>query len=349
MPSNPPFKSVTAVNTKRYQKLSNLIGKELSRGRKAVTSAWAKTLWNVGRHINRDLLKYAKHAGYGEHLYEFLAKHHPLSADTLRRVAQFQREYPIWARAPKLSFRHLRDLLRINDPLERQKLIIKVIHEKLTSPELRDIIKKKNTEKIILPTTSGNFSVLKMTRGLLYTYKIIRVPEPIQESGLSLIVDCGFHEIYPLSQTQINTFKDGQLVESKVKGRGYQIKKSLRAQSDLYTYKAYLQRVIDGDTIWVFLDVGFGKRWTHQKLRFRGIDVYEIDTELGKKAKKFIEDLLRQCSFIIIKTYLDDKYARPLADIFYIKGETDPHKVTAQGKYLNQELLDLGFAREWKI
>lgn len=70
----------------------------------------------------------------------------------------------------------------------------------------------------------------------------------------------------------------------------------------------------------------------------------------------------------IIKTHKDDKYGRYLVDVFYVppsnkmadaprspKGEAgvtsetwDPVKVAAEGKYLNQELLNERLAVIWK-
>lgn len=79
-----------------------------------------------------------------------------------------------------------------------------------------------------------------------------------------------------------------------------------------------------------------------QKLRLRGIDCPELDTEEGRRAKRFVESRLKGCEFIVVKTYKDttDKYDRYLADIFYAAGAGDPSLVAREGKYLNQELLD---------
>ena len=52
--------------------------------------------------------------------------------------------------------------------------------------------------------------------------------------------------------------------------------------------------------------------------------------------------------FIVIKTYGYGKYARPLVDVFYMPGESDPHTIAAEGRLLNQELLDKGLASVWR-
>ena len=79
-----------------------------------------------------------------------------------------------------------------------------------------------------------------------------------------------------------------------------------------------------------------------QKLRLRGIDCPELDTEEGRRAKRFVESRLKGCDFIVVKTYKDrtDRFDRYLADVFYLPGAGDPSLVAREGTYLNQELLN---------
>ena len=111
----------------------------------------------------------------------------------------------------------------------------------------------------------------------------------------------------------------------------------------LYTYKGYVKELIDGDTLWVTIDLGFSTRTT-QKVRLRGINTSKIETEQGKKAMNYLKRRLNPCSFIIIKTYYRDTYNRYVADLFYNKNEPDEAEVAKNGVYLNQELLDKGYA-----
>ena len=107
----------------------------------------------------------------------------------------------------------------------------------------------------------------------------------------------------------------------------------------LFTFKGFIKEIIDGDTLWVTLDIGFKLR-SDQKVRLRGINAESIETEAGRKAMEFITDTLHPCKFVIVKTYWRDKFNRYLADIFYDKNETDIFKIAENGTYLNQELLD---------
>ena len=106
-----------------------------------------------------------------------------------------------------------------------------------------------------------------------------------------------------------------------------------------YTYKANVIEIIDGDTIWADIDLGFNV-WTTQKLRFRGIDARELESDSGQAAKSFVASRLEGCDFIVVRTYWRDKFSRVLVDIFYDKDQADFEKVVSEGAFLNQELLD---------
>jgi len=134
----------------------------------------------------------------------------------------------------------------------------------------------------------------------------------------------------------------------------------------LYTYTATVLKVVDGDTLKVEVDAGFSMRY-ETKVRLRGIDAYERGTETGEAAKAFVEDelfgetfrpqdataaegsydsgaVVSQRPSVVIRTYKSDKYGRFVADVWYLPGETDPEKILANGRFLNQGLLDCGLA-----
>ena len=50
----------------------------------------------------------------------------------------------------------------------------------------------------------------------------------------------------------------------------------------------------------------------------------------------------------VIKTYGTDKYKRYVTDVFYLPGTDDMHTVAARGRFLNQELLDLGLVQAYQ-
>ena len=79
-----------------------------------------------------------------------------------------------------------------------------------------------------------------------------------------------------------------------------------------YRYKATLLRVVDGDTIDIDVDLGFGVWLRKQRVRLMGIDTPESRTrnlaekELGLASKARLEELLSVSQFTII-THKDGK------------------------------------------
>ena len=121
----------------------------------------------------------------------------------------------------------------------------------------------------------------------------------------------------------------------------------------LYTYKAFVKKVIDGDTLKVELDIGFGD-WHGETIRLKGIDCPEINKPEGKRAKAFVEEQLEGCEFIIIKSIQTrkEKWGRYLGDIFIPdhRRQTVDHRQSAVSSpksdliYLNNLLLEKGHA-----
>lgn len=89
----------------------------------------------------------------------------------------------------------------------------------------------------------------------------------------------------------------------------------------LYTYKATVARVIDGDTIVADIDLGFFT-WRHSEtLRLSRIDAPETHTETkeaGQAAKAFLQGLLPIGQHVIIQTIRDrrDGFKRYIAEIW---------------------------------
>ena len=113
----------------------------------------------------------------------------------------------------------------------------------------------------------------------------------------------------------------------------------------MYTYKAKLIRVIDGDTVSAMIDLGFNT-WTDRTIRFYGIDAYESrTTDLEEKAKgilakeRVIELLNSVNGEFILKSEGLDKYGRSLGVILIKEGDKELN--------INQTLLTEGHAVEY--
>ena len=95
-----------------------------------------------------------------------------------------------------------------------------------------------------------------------------------------------------------------------------------------YVYYAIVRRVIDGDSVEVDIDLGFGV-WMHkERVRLLGIDTPEsrtkdlVEKQFGLASKQFVKDLMPIGSQQIIKTEKDKtgKFGRILGD-FLIDGK----------------------------
>lgn len=114
----------------------------------------------------------------------------------------------------------------------------------------------------------------------------------------------------------------------------------------MFQYSATVVRVVDGDTAYFDIDLGFQIRMTIET-RFKGINTPETrgpSRAEGLKSKAFVETALPVGSLVILNTYKAEKYGRYLADIYYLPGATTREAILANGILLNKELLEKGLA-----
>lgn len=92
----------------------------------------------------------------------------------------------------------------------------------------------------------------------------------------------------------------------------------------MYEYRATVKEVIDGDTLYAIVDLGFGV-FAYQSFRFARIDAYEArlgknttqaEKEIGLEAKAYVKDLI-EGKEILIKSQKTGKYGRYIAEIIY--------------------------------
>jgi micrococcal nuclease len=113
----------------------------------------------------------------------------------------------------------------------------------------------------------------------------------------------------------------------------------------VYEYRAELIKVVDGDTVDVDIDLGFGVWLKNERVRIMGIDTPESRTSdkveklFGLAAKNRVKKMLEKN--IILKTFaakdgedMKGKFGRILGD-FYIESE---------GKLLTEVMIDEGHA-----
>ena len=113
-----------------------------------------------------------------------------------------------------------------------------------------------------------------------------------------------------------------------------------------YKYNAVVSRIIDGDTIYVDINLGFNIIFRKQQIRLYGIDTPESRTRnleekiKGIEATNFLKDRIKVGDDIIISTLKYNhkgKFGRFLAEIYYFDSENNLMN-------LNIELLESGNA-----
>lgn len=117
------------------------------------------------------------------------------------------------------------------------------------------------------------------------------------------------------------------------------VKKLTRPTAASYVYKAEVERVVDGDTVILRIDLGF-QVWKKQRIRFAEIDTPPLDEARGKEAYRFVREKLAQAETVAVKTNKIDIYGRYVGHIFYTNKKANLATVFEKGHYLNQQLLD---------
>ena len=107
----------------------------------------------------------------------------------------------------------------------------------------------------------------------------------------------------------------------------------------MYTYKAKLDRVVDGDTVDAHIDLGFDIT-IHKRIRLAGIDTPESRTRdleekaRGLAAKERLKELLEDGKFVL-KSKEVGKYGRVLGTLF------------VDDLNINNTLVEEGYAVEY--
>ena len=89
----------------------------------------------------------------------------------------------------------------------------------------------------------------------------------------------------------------------------------------MYKYRVEVTRVVDGDTVDVDIDLGFGMTYKKQRVRMMGIDTPESRTRdleekfYGLESKKYLVDLLENETVTLV-SHDKGKFGRILGELF---------------------------------
>lgn len=124
----------------------------------------------------------------------------------------------------------------------------------------------------------------------------------------------------------------------------------------MYTYKAKIVSVYDGDTCRVDVDMGFNMWMRNQPIRWSGIDAPEMrgeERELGIVVRDIVRELVLDREYVYIRTQKSDKYGRWLGvifnkTIFETFVEKNGHDNLPFSMSINSFLLENGYAEPYQ-
>lgn len=360
MPSRQLAKS---TYRKLLDEIAGIYDSALKDARLAVEAILKTAYWKIGERLVEVEQDGHIRAAYGSHLLEHISSdmsktnRKGFSVRNLYNMRQVYSAFSIPQLTAELTWTHYVALSVIKDKKERRAYLNKAVEEKWSVPHLREVLTRDQVKtipsdngavkRLAAAPAKGEVPRLAFKRGIINAYRVLESP-----GNKSVELDCGFGVIRTFRLPAPAPVQPRDVVALAETGKGAArvrkiTSKDFKVESILYTYAARVARVIDGDTLKVEARIEETTR-VKKKLRLRRINCPEIDTPEGKKARDFVVKALKDCPWIVIKTYSTDIHDRYLVDVFYLSGCDDPAKIALEGKLLNQELLDAGLAELWR-
>lgn len=131
---------------------------------------------------------------------------------------------------------------------------------------------------------------------------------------------------------------------------------------EMYQYSAVVQKVVDGDTLEIDIDLGLSVWVRGERVRLYGVNTPEVygvkkgspEWDEGQKASIFVKEIVRKNDQVIVETLKDQKgkYGRYLVVIYIRLPETMQEEGLRRiGDFycLNDLLLKKGLASEYFV
>jgi endonuclease YncB( thermonuclease family) len=118
----------------------------------------------------------------------------------------------------------------------------------------------------------------------------------------------------------------------------------------MFQYEAEVLRIVDGDTLWLEVHLGFKIR-LEVDVRLANLNAPDVvqwtPSGLSEPAMNYVSQCVPPGSTCIVDIQRAEKYGRWLAVIYYLKGSTDREEIGRSGHNLNDELIKLGLAQQY--
>ncbi len=231
------------INEESFSKLVRTIRQEIAAGERDVGQRLAQMYWRIGKVISKDILVNQTRANYGDHLFKNLAAQLGKSKEVLHKAVKFYEAFPIVSTSTQLGWSHYEALSTIKDGAERKRYYRQAIEKGWSVRELRRNlnrdVKAKENQPLVTPQ-------LTIKRGQLHT---CRIKEVAREDGTFLGVDCGFHIYRRVPFIGLRSPKAKDIVTAAGTAGEYRFKLSSVKKTQLFTYKAVVENVVDGDSV----------------------------------------------------------------------------------------------------
>ena len=329
------------ITLNNYATLLLKLRTHVDEAQKNITRQKVVMAWQIGKTLDEHLAENIQQ-DYDKHLVLQIESDLGIAKSVLYKMRSFYKAYPKLPKDDdKLNWSHYRVLSGVKKEEDRKELENLSRENGWSGDALQTEVAKSKISQIRATSAKREPSGKKLQakRGQIFSYPLIK-----QGVAQKLYIDCGFNIFREVEETLPKALKSGdQVVQSFVEGGEYSFKKLPDSNKKMNIYKAELERVIDGDTLHVILDLGF--KLTHREiLRLRGINAPELSSAAGKKSAKALEKILKDVPFLIVKTTATDVYGRYVCDIFLGEKNRNPQEIADSGIYLNQLLLDQGVA-----
>lgn len=119
----------------------------------------------------------------------------------------------------------------------------------------------------------------------------------------------------------------------------------------MFQYPGQIMRIVDGDTLWLELDLGFRIK-LKVDVRLAHINTPETINftaqGLADPAAEFVNRACPVGSIVVADIIKQEKNGRWLAAIYYRAGENDRDKIMQAPLVLNNELVQAGLAKPYE-
>jgi len=317
----------TAVEIKSYPELKRAIQHVLVDGRAELEALKVEMFWRAGSLIQSYLEVHPEEVGGEYNVFKRLEGDFDYERSLFYRLLQFANAFPQGVATSRLGWSHYRELLALSDASKRNELVREAVENQWPVRRLKREVRQLRKVKRKRMRVAGTLEEPVRGKQGVRQVKLLEDLEGTERK----VIDLGFHNYRGLSAREANRLDSGDVATWDKQKETWT--KDGEAD-DVYCYEGVVERVVDGDTLLVYVDLGFGLI-RRQYLRFRGINTDELGTPRGKRARDFLLRQFKGSPSLQFKSRFTDKYDRYLSDIW--KGKT----------YLNQALLTKDLADKY--